>query len=105
MHPQVSEAELQSALSPAGFVWELKVPRNPDGTPSPPLCLAARLEDCVLVTLLLGSLAVRLHGGQFWVHGSCGAEDRALIKCRPGARVCIRWFHVPGACGEGDRDR
>ena len=28
---QVSEAELRSALSPAGFVWELKVPRNPDG--------------------------------------------------------------------------
>ena len=31
MHAQVSEAELRSALSPAGFVWELKVPRNPDG--------------------------------------------------------------------------
>ena len=24
------------------------------------------------------------------------------MECRPGARVCICWIHVPGACREGD---
>ena len=28
---QVEEEGLRKVLSPAGFVWELTVPRNPDG--------------------------------------------------------------------------
>ncbi len=38
---QVEEGDLRAVLSPAGFVWELTVPRNPDGT-NPPAdpCLA-----------------------------------------------------------------
>ncbi len=28
---QVKEEDLRELLSPAGFVWELTVPRNPDG--------------------------------------------------------------------------
>ena len=66
VHTQVSEAALRSVLSPAGFVWELKVPRNSDGTPSPIPCLAGRLEDSVLVTLFIGSLALPLHGDLVW---------------------------------------
>ena len=35
---QVKEDELRAVLSPAGFVWELTVPRTPDGTfPAPHL--------------------------------------------------------------------
>ena len=33
---QVKEEELRGVLSPAGFVWELTVPRSPDGAyPAP----------------------------------------------------------------------
>lgn len=99
MRPQVSEAELRSALAPAGFVWELKVPRSPDGAPSPIPCLAGCLEDSVLATLFTGSLALPFHTEL--VHAAVGLR-RALVDCRPGARICIRWLHVPGACGEGD---
>ena len=31
VHMQVKEEELRKVLAPAGFVWELTVPRNPDG--------------------------------------------------------------------------
>ncbi len=36
----MKEADLREVLSPAGFVWELTVPRNPDGEL---LCSDARL--------------------------------------------------------------
>lgn len=30
---QVTEAELRGAFQPAGFIWELTLPRTPDGRP------------------------------------------------------------------------
>ena len=35
---QAKEAELRAVLSPAGFVWELTVPRSPDGAFPPHSC-------------------------------------------------------------------
>ena len=39
---QVKEEELRAVLSPAGFVWELTVPRSPDGASHTPPC-----ADCM----------------------------------------------------------
>lgn len=45
---QVSEEDLRSVLSPAGFVWELTMPKNPDGaTP------AQILPKCALPLTLI----------------------------------------------------
>ena len=74
MHLQVNEAELRSVLSPAGFVWELKVPRSSDGTSSPLLCQAACLEDCVLITLAIGSLALPLYAVLYWYGAAVGLK-------------------------------
>jgi hypothetical protein len=37
---QVNEEDLKKMLQPAGFVWELHLPRKPDGMPCPvvPIC-------------------------------------------------------------------
>ena len=72
MRLQVSEAELRSVLAPAGFVWELKVPRSPDGAPSPIPCLAGCLEDSVLANPFTGSLALPFHADSELVHAAVG---------------------------------
>ncbi len=70
---QVKEDELRAVLSPAGFVWELTVPRSPDGVFPPQTCLTAGCNPLYVFIsrVILSADCLHTHTGR---HGRCQAR-------------------------------
>ena len=101
---QVKEADLKATLESGGsFVWDLSLPRNPEGDHQISL-----LDTCIILLLSVGLVADMLSVLLLWVGCSYGVVPTVVpgcvVSCRCSQGIWICYIHYERSCRKCHQD-